>query len=137
MYRGNNLLTSLHSNRETSQPNAWLEGYRTFRLNFVIPAIRIHSKFRTCGGRWFAVDTYNISLKHFQDEMAMVNSHGKSWTFKQPEVDWYLLKENSIFNVGLAKNQGSHAGGGLQFEFRSGPWPVFMEKASGREFIRL
>lgn len=133
------LLTPLPKAR-TDHASAWKDGYyETYRLTAEVPAVRVHSRFRSPGGRWFAVDTYNVSVAHFQESMALVASgrDGRAWTFKRPGLAWYCLLPSTVVNVGIAAKQGYHEGGGLQFEFVNGPHAQLLDQASGRKQLRL
>ena len=131
-------LLSLLAKGHTSQPNAWKDGYYdSYRLMFELPAVRVHSRFRSPAGRWFAVDTYDVSLTTFQHSMALVTSNGQPWFFKRPDLAWYLLLPGTVVNVGLAAEQGFHEGGGLQFEFVSGRHAQLLDQAADRKRVRL
>ena len=122
----------------TSQSGAWKVGfYETYRLNFELPAVRLHSRFRHCGGRWFAVDLYNFSVTDFHDLMALVTARGNPWFFKRPDLDWYVLPPGMLVNVGIAKDQGFHEGGGLQFEFVGGPLAQLLQHSHNPKRVRF
>ena len=116
-----------------SEPKtAWHDGYwETHRLNYDLPAVRIHSRFRDCGGRWFAVDLYNVSAAEYQRLMALVarvrGGACRPVTLRHPHVDYYILPAGTIVNVGVAAKQGYHPGGGLQFQIVTGR-AVFLEE---------
>ena len=113
---------------KTSHFNAWKDDhYETYRINQPIPAARLHLVSGKAMGRWFAVDTYHVSIKSYHDKLALVDKTGKATTFSSPALDIYLLIPGTIVNVGLARSQGAHAGGGWQFEFVDGPAPLLIE----------
>ena len=138
-FRCHELLIPL-TNHKTSQKNAWKDGYyETYRLNVELPAVRLHSRWKSSGGKWFAVDTYNLSVPNFQKSMALIASGrpGRAWTFKRPGLAWYCLLKGTVVNVGIAAQQGYHEGGGLQFEFVRGPLAQILDQASDRKQVRL
>jgi hypothetical protein len=133
------LLTSL-AQRRTSQPSAWKDGYyETYRLTAELPAVRVHGRSKAPGGRWFAVDTYNVSVAEFQEAMALIASDrpGRAWKFKNPDIAWYCLRPGTVVNVGLVAEQGYHKGGGVQFEFVDGEDAYLLGQASERRQVRL
>jgi len=139
MFFRTSLLAPL-STKRTGYVRAWKDGYHeTYRLTETLPAVRVHSRFRPPGGKWFAVDTYNISVAHFQDSMALIASGrpGRAWTFERPGLAWYWLLPGTVVNVGIAAEQGYHHGGGLQFEWVDGPHALLMDQASDRKQVRL
>jgi hypothetical protein len=124
--------------KNTTHRVAWKNGkYETYRLKVEVPAVRIHSRFNASGGRWFAVDTYNVPLADYQDSIAAVRSDGAAWTFKRPHIDTYLLLPGTIINVGIAEKQGYHAGGGWQVEFVEGPLAMQIDKTVSSKRVKL
>ncbi len=124
----------------TCQGDAWKDGYyETYRLMAELPAVRVHSRFRPPGGKWFAVDTYKISVADFQELMALIakGRPDRASTFKRPGIAWYCFQPHTVVNVGIAAEQGYHEGGGLQFEYVSGPWVQLLDQASDRKRVRL
>jgi len=119
-----NPLLTLIAERPTSQPAAWRDGkYKTYRLNFTIPAVRLHEAGHSCHGSWFAVDEYNLSIPTYHVRYALLQ------TLSQPELDIYLLAPRTIVNAGDAARQGFYAGGALQFEVLSGgPLPQLLKR---------
>jgi hypothetical protein len=129
MFINSALLAHRSQKAKTSQLNAWKNNYyETYRINATIPAARMHEGTNKLHGRWFAVDTYDISIESYHNKLAMVNKDGKSVILKNPAVDLFLLAPGTIVNIGLAKSQGFHSGGGWQFEFVEGPAPCLMEQ---------
>jgi hypothetical protein len=121
---------------KTSQSAAWKNNYyETYRINLTIPAARLHQGSGKCWGLWFAVDTYHVSLESYHDKLALVDNKGKATRMKNPALDRFLLAPGTIVNVGLAKSQGCHSGGGFQFEFVSGPGPVLLEHVSNPKLV--
>jgi hypothetical protein len=102
-----------------------------------LPAARLHSTSRRCSGSWFAVDLYDVAIADYHNLMALVNQKGKPWFFKRPDLDRYILLPGSIVNVGIAKQQGFHEGGGLQFEFVSGSAPYLLEHVKSPKQVRF
>jgi hypothetical protein len=139
MYFRTSLLVPLPRGH-TDHDGAWKDGYyETYRLMAELPAVRMHSRYVSPGGKWFAVDTYNVSIEGFQESMALIarNRPNRAWTFQRPGVAWYCLLPGTVVNVGVAAEQGYHAGGGLQVEYVSGPWAQLIEQASDPKRIRL
>ena len=134
------LLTSITKTAHTSHIGAWKDSYyETYRLNFELPAVRLHSHYRGCGGKWFAVDTYNMSLRDFHNSMALLTAHARPqpWFFKRPDLDWYILAPATVLNVGIAAEQGFHDGGGLQFEYVRGHHAQLLEHAKNPKRVTL
>jgi hypothetical protein len=128
MFIRSSLLTPRSNKARTSQSTAWNKDYyETYRLNQTIPAARLHPGSNKCGGHWFAVDTYDVSIESYHNKLALVDKEGYPTKMKKPALDRFLLPPGSIVNVGLAKSQGSYSGGGFQFEFVSGPNPILLE----------
>jgi hypothetical protein len=136
MFFNSSLLTPL-AKHPTDHLTAWRdEYYETYRLNFEIPAVRLHPRNRP-GGRWFAVDTHDIGVRQYQGLMAIVDKHGDPTFFRGPVLDWCLLLPRTIVNVGVAAEQGFHEGGGLQFEFRQGEPAQVLDKDLARKRVRM
>jgi len=107
----------------TQQPTAWQNGeFETVRLNYTLPAVRIHEHYAHRRGRFFAVDEYNLSISAYQNRYALLAKH------KRPKLEIFLLAPRTIVNVGKARRQGEFSGGGLQFEVLEGsPDPVHIK----------
>ncbi len=122
----------------TKEKDAWEDGYyETSRLNYELPAVRLHGRHRACGGSWYAVDQYDTSVRNFQNLMALVTQKGRPWVFSHPSLDRYILLPGTAINVGMTKEQGFHDGGGLQFEYVTGPSPQLLDHASSPKRVRL
>lgn len=135
----NSSLATHHKNKaKTEHTSAWKNGYyETYRLNETIPAARLHMSSRKCGGAWFALDAYDVSIEAFHSRLALVDKSGKAATLKNPSLDRYLLAPGTIVNVGLAKSQGQHHGGGWQVEYVSGPAPVLLEHLNNPKHVTM
>ncbi len=137
MHLSSALLTPLKK-ASTSQSTAWKDGiYLTYRLNFAISGVRLHELGRSHFGHWFAVDPNNWTVKTYQDRLALVNKQCNAIRLKKPELDYFLLYPNSIFNIGIAAKQGFHKGGGWQFEFVTGPKPKVLEVVQRPKLISI
>jgi hypothetical protein len=125
----NSPIATFRKNRaKTDQVNAWKNGYyETYRVNETVGAVRLHLSSRKCGGSWFAVAVYDTTVEAYHNKFALVDKTGKATILKNFALDRYLLAPGTIVNVGLARSQGYHHGGGYQVEFVSGPSPVLME----------
>lgn len=120
--------------------NAWKDGYyETYRLVVELPAVRLHKEGGAPGGGFFAVDTYNMSVKTYQNAMATIakGRQGHSWQFTRPGLAWFCLLPGTTVNVGIVARQGAHEGGGLQFEHRGGPDAQLLDDSSDRKVVRL
>jgi hypothetical protein len=126
------LLTKI-SKRPTSQPTAWQsDNYETYRLNFEIPAVRLHEFGSSIVGAWYAVDEYNLSVSAYHDRYALLSK------YKRPQFEIFLLVPGTIVNVGRAKRQGMFLGGGLQFEVLfENPQPQRLEQVDDPNRIRF
>ena len=132
------LVTYRNQKVKTSQPLAWKNNkYETYRINFPIPAARLHESGTKNSGHWFAVDSYDVSIESYHDKLALVDIAGKATKFKNPSLEIYLLSPGTIVNVGLAKSQGFHSGGGWQFEFVEGFPPVHIEHINKPERVQI
>jgi hypothetical protein len=121
----------------TNHLDAWEDGYyESYVLNQDLPAIRLHPRHRS-GGSWFAVDTYDITTRNYQDQLAMLGKRGSPRVFKRPVVEWCVLPKETTVNVGVAAEQGFHKGGGFQFERKDGPEVQVLEKTIGPSRVRL
>ncbi len=125
------LLTKMPQ-RQTSQENAWQDGkYDTYRLNFEIPAVRVHRYGTPLTGDWYAVDEYNLSVSTYHDRYALLSK------YKRPQLEIFLLRPGTTVNVGKARRQGPFLGGGLQFEVLFGsPQPQHLEHVDDPKRIR-
>ena len=126
--------------KETAQPTAWRNGYyKTYRLIYALPSVRIHSRFRSPEGNWYVVDTYNIPVRKYLDLSAMITKDGKAKFFKRPDLEWYMLPPDTIFNIGVSSSQGDFLVGGLQFEYIEGQQnkPLYLGNKGYRRFMKL
>jgi hypothetical protein len=131
-------LAHLSQRAKTSQQTAWKNDYyETYRINLTISAARLHMSSCRCGGNWFAVDTYHVTIEYFHNKLALVDKDGHAVRIKNPALDRFLLSPGTIVNVGFAKAQGFYAGGGYQFEFVSGPNPILLEHVSNPKKVLL
>ena len=126
------LLLTKVPQRITSQRSAWLGGkYETFRLNFEIPAARMHQHGTSPLGSWYAVDEYNLSVAEYHNRYALLAKQ------RRPQLELVVLVPGTTVNVGKANRQGAAAGGGLQFEVLPGsPQPRFTEHADNPRRVR-
>ena len=126
------LLTRL-SQQRTSQQSAWRGGkFETYRLNFAIPAVRLHEKGTPRGGAWYAVDEYNLTVPAYHRRYALLKK------LERPQLEIFVLAAGTIVNVGMARRQGSFRGGGLQFEILPGsPKPQAVEHISDPNRVRF
>lgn len=139
MFINSRLMTPL-SQRETKglNPPAWEDNYyETYRLNYELPVVRLQRP-RQYGGSWFSVDLYDVSIADYYSLMALINKKGKPCIIKHPNLDRYILRPHSIVNVGIAKEQGYHKGGGFQFELVSHfPKPYLLEHTKSPKRVRF
>ena len=138
MFIQSSVATPRSQKARTGQPTAWKNNYyETYRINFPIPAARLHENAVKGWGHWFAVDTYDLSIAKYHNDLALVDKKGKATRLKSPVLDLFLLFPGTIVNVGLARSQGYHSGGGWQFEIVDGPSPSLIEQIHKPQRIKL